>query len=77
MHCKDNLKIYDCLGNRLYNGDDVLVTKGLKIKGTQKKLKKGEKLKNIRLNEGLFSIRCHIDGIGIIEMKAESLKRLR
>ncbi len=39
----------DANGNVLKNGDSVIFTKSIKIKGTQINLKKGTKIKNIRL----------------------------
>ena len=41
----------DANGNVLKNGDSVLFTKSIKIKGTQIHLKKGTKIKNIRLTD--------------------------
>lgn len=73
---KSELVIYDSLGNQLYNGDNVLVIRDLKVKGSKNKLKRGAKLKNIKLNKGMFSIQCFVDSIGKIELKTESVKKI-
>ena len=40
----------DSVGNALNNGDTVVVSKTLKVKGMSKTLKRGDKIKNIRKN---------------------------
>ncbi|EOH8749952.1 PhnA domain-containing protein [Enterococcus faecalis] len=72
----DELLVYDSVGKQLFSGDDVITTKDLKIQGTKVKLKRGTKLKNIRLNKGIFSIICKVKGIGEIELKTESIKKV-
>lgn len=76
MKKKIELVIYDSIGNRLYVGDNIVVTKDLKVKGSSNKLKRGTKLKNIKLNKGIFSIQCFVDNIGKIELKTESVKKI-
>lgn len=73
---KNELIIYDSMGNKLFSGDNVVVTKDLKVKGTKSKLKRGTKLKKIKLNKGIFSIQCFVDSIGKIELKTESVKKI-
>ena len=46
----------DMNGNVLENGDSVIFTKSMKVKGTQIHLKKGTKVKNIRLTDNLMEI---------------------
>ena len=43
-------------GNVLENGDSVIFTKSMKVKGTQIHLKKGTKVKNIRLTDDPMEI---------------------
>ena len=40
----------DSVGNILNDGDTVIFTKTLKVKGMSKTLKRGNKIKNIRTN---------------------------
>ena len=46
----------DMNGNVLENGYSVIFTKSMKVKGTQIHLKKGTKVKNIRLTDNLMEI---------------------
>ena len=43
-------------GNVLENGDSVIFTESMKVKGTQIHLKKGTKFKNIRLTDDPMEI---------------------
>ena len=45
---EDQLIVKDSNGNLLADGDDVLLIKDLKLKGSSEVLKKGTKFKNIR-----------------------------
>ncbi|MBU3147068.1 zinc ribbon domain-containing protein YjdM, partial [Clostridium sp. CF012] len=56
--------IKDANGNVLNNGDSVTLIKDLKVKGSPTSLKKGTKVKNIRLVDGDHNIDCKIDGFG-------------
>ena len=47
----DQLIVKDSNGNRLQNGDSVMVIKDLKVKGDSKGLKRGAVLKNIQLSD--------------------------
>ena len=49
---EDQLIVKDSNGNLLADGDDVLLIKDLKLKGSSEVLKKGTKFKNIRLVNG-------------------------
>ena len=46
----------DMNGNVLENGDSVIFTKSMKVKGTQIHLKKGIKVKNVRLTDDPMEI---------------------
>ena len=52
----------DMNGNVLENGDSVIFTKSMKVKGTQIHLKKGTKVKNIRLTDDPMEIDGKVDG---------------
>lgn len=66
--------IKDAFGNPLADGDDVLLVKDLKVKGsTQRTLKKGTKVRNIRLNPGGadgHDIDCKIEHFGATALKS-------
>jgi len=53
-------------GNFLENGDSVIFTKSMKVKGTQIHLKKGTKVKNIRLTDDLMEIDGKVGGTRLI-----------
>ncbi len=73
----EDLKIVkDANGNILNDGDAVTVIKDLKVKGSSFVIKKGLKVKNIRLVEGDHDIDCKIDGIGEMQLKSEFVKKV-
>jgi protein PhnA len=51
------------------------VVKDLPVKGFQKSVKAGTKVKNIRLTEGDHNIDCKIDGFGAMALKSEFVKK--
>ena len=55
---EDQLIVKDSNGNLLADGDDVLLIKDLKLKGSSEVLKKGTKFKNIRLVNGDHNDDC-------------------
>ncbi len=64
----------DCNGNELHDGDNVLATKDLKVKGSNITLKRGEVIKKIRLTEDENEIECRI-GKATIVLKTEFFKK--
>ncbi len=68
--------VLDAHGNKLYDGDNAVVIKDLKVKGSSKPLKQGTKVSNIKIIEGDHNIDCRIDGFGKMELKSEFLKRI-
>ena len=60
----------DANGNELVNGDTVIVTKDLPVKGVPKPIKAGTKVKNIHFKEGDHNISCKIDGFGTLALKS-------
>jgi len=73
----EDKKIFkDANGNVLTDGDSVTVIKDLKVKGCSSALKKGTKVKNIRLVDGDHDIDCKIDGFGAMKLKTEFVKKL-
>ncbi|UII74602.1 alkylphosphonate utilization protein [Flagellimonas sp. HMM57] len=64
----------DSNGNILENGDNVHVTKDLKIKGMSKTLKRGNVIKNIRLTGSPQEVECRV-GKAQIVLKTQFLKK--
>ncbi len=69
------LVVKDANGKILQNGDDVVIVKDLPVKGFQKSIKVGTKVKNIRLVEGDHNIDCKVDGFGGMALKSEFVKK--
>ena len=68
--------VKDANGNILQNGDSVTIIKDLKVKGASNDLKRGTKVKNIRLiDDGIHNIDCKIDGFGAMKLKSEFVKK--
>ena len=66
--------IRDSNGTGLADGDSVILIKDLKVKGSSQVLKKGTKVKSIRLVGGDHDVDCKIDGISM-SLKSEFLKK--
>ncbi|MTW22292.1 zinc ribbon domain-containing protein YjdM [Allochromatium palmeri] len=66
--------IKDANGQILSDGDNVVLIKDLKVKGTSTTLKVGTKIKGIRLVDGDHAVDCKTDG-GSFLLKAEFLKK--
>lgn len=67
-------EVRDANGNVLQDGDAVVLTKDLKLKGSSTTLKVGTKVANIRLVAGDHQIDGKADGRGIL-LKAEFVKK--
>lgn len=68
----------DINGVELKSGDDVVVIKDLKIKGSGSTIKRGTKVKNIRLveDDGVgHDIECKFPGVGTIKLKSSLVKK--
>lgn len=65
----------DAHGNTLANGDSVTVIKDLKVKGSNLTLKKGTKIKNIRLTDDEELIECSAEGVKGLVLRTEFLKK--
>ena len=72
---ESGLVVIDANGNRLSDGDSVVVVKDLPVKGAPKPVKSGTKVKNIRLRDGEHNIDCKIDGFGSMGLKSEFVKK--
>ncbi len=69
--------IRDAVGNVLADGDTVIVTKSLKVKGNPTQIKVGTKVRNIRLVDGVgdHDIDCKVDGFGAMQLKSSVVKK--
>ena len=56
----------DSNGAELMDGDAVTVIKDLKVKGSSMVIKRGTKVKSIRLTDNLEEVDCKIDGSSIV-----------
>lgn len=56
----------DSNGAELADGDSVTVIKDLKVKGSSMVIKRGTKVKSIRLTENPEEVDCKIDGSSIV-----------
>lgn len=72
---EEGLVIYDVNGNRLQDGDTVIVVKDLPVKGAPKPVKAGTKVKNIKLRDREHDIDCKIDGFGAMGLKSEFVRK--
>jgi len=73
----DENVVKDSNGNILQDGDSVTIIKDLKVKGASSDLKRGTKVKNIRLiDDGIHNIECKIDGFGAMKLKSEFVKKI-
>lgn len=69
--------VKDSNGNILQDGDFITIIKDLKVKGATSDLKRGTKVKNIRLiDDGIHNIECKIDGFGAMKLKSEFVKKI-
>ena len=69
--------IKDANGTPLADGDDVVVVKDLKVKGSATAIKVGTKVRNIRLVQGVgdHDIDCKVDGFGPMQLKSGVVKK--
>lgn len=71
----DEAKVFkDSNGNILVDGDSVILIKDLKVKGSSITLKKGTKIKNIKLKSGDHDVDCKVEGQSFM-LKSEFLKK--
>lgn len=68
--------VKDANGNPLADGDSVILIKDLKVKGSSSVLKKGSKIKGIRLVDGAdgHNVDCKTE-LGSMLLKSEFLKK--
>ncbi len=69
--------VRDAVGNVLADGDAVTVIKDLKVKGASGPIKRGTKVRGIRLVDGVgdHDIDCKVDGFGPMQLKSSVVKK--
>ena len=68
------MEVKDTNGANLATGDSVTLTKDLKVKGSSINLKRGAKIKNIRVTDDEDAVECRI-GKSTIVLRTEFLKK--
>lgn len=69
--------VKDAVGNVLADGDTVVVTTGVKVKGSPQGIKAGTKVRGIRLIDPIngHDIDCKVDGFGAMLLKSSVVKK--
>lgn len=68
--------VLDAHGNKLFNGDEAIIIKDLKVKGSSQTLKQGTKVTNILIvTNGDHNFDCRIAGFGNMSLKSEFVKK--
>lgn len=68
------MEVKDSNGNVLMEGDSVTVIKDLKVRGSSSVIKRGTKVKNIRLTEDEAEIEGKVEG-SVMVLRTEFLKK--
>jgi len=71
----DELVIRDANGNRLADGDDVVLIKDLKVRGSSQVIKQGTKVRGIRVVGGDHDVEAKVAGSAMM-LKSEFLKKV-
>jgi len=69
------MEVKDSNGALLQDGDTVTVIKDLKVRGSSSVIKRGTKVKNIKLTENPDEIDCRIDKTGMV-LRTEFVKKV-
>lgn len=72
---EEKVVVKDSNGNILENGDSVTLIKDLPVKGSSLVLKRGEKIKKIRLIDDPENIECRV-GKSTLVLKTQFLKKI-
>ena len=67
--------VFDAVGNRLADGDQVTLIKDLTVRGAGQTLKRGTLIKSIRLTGDAQEIDCRHDGIKGLVLRAEFVRK--
>ncbi|GGZ39617.1 PhnA protein [Streptomyces inusitatus] len=71
----NNIVVKDSNGTPLKDGDSVILTKDLKVKGTSESIKRGTLIKSIRLTAKPGEIECSTKKVKGLVLKTEFLKK--
>lgn len=69
------LEVRDASGNRLADGDSVVLIKDLKVKGAGQTLKQGTVIKTIRLTDNREEIDCRHEAIKGLVLRTEFVRK--
>tara|TARA_B100000767_G_scaffold43065_2_gene36993 strand:- start:2475 stop:2684 length:210 start_codon:yes stop_codon:yes gene_type:complete len=69
------MEVKDASGKILSDGDTITLSKDLKLKGTNTVIKRGTKIKNIRLTDDPDEIDCRVNKMSIV-LRTEFVKRV-
>ncbi|MCZ6102786.1 PhnA domain-containing protein [Campylobacter ureolyticus] len=68
------MAVVDANGVELQSGDNIVVIKDLKLKGSKNSVKQGTKAK-IRLTKNENEVECKLDKLGTVILKTESIRK--
>ena len=71
----DAFVVRDSAGNPLANGDSVITTKDLKVKGAGQTLRRGTVIKSIHLTDNPEEIDCRYEGIKGLVLRTEFVRK--
>jgi protein PhnA len=71
----ETVEVRDAVGNLLADGDQVTLIKDLVVKGAGQTLKRGTRIKSIRLTGDAQEIDCRHDGIKGLVLRAEFVRK--
>lgn len=69
------VEVRDSVGNLLADGDSVVLTKDLKVKGANQTLRRGTVIKSIRLTGDAQEIDCRHEAIKGLVLRAEFVRK--
>lgn len=72
---RDEAIVRDSNGNQLNDGDDVVLVKDLKVRGSSQVIKQGTKVRGIRVVGGDHDVEGKVNGSAMM-LKSEFLKKV-
>lgn len=69
------VEVRDSVGNLLADGDSVILTRDLKVKGANQTLQRGTVIKSIRLTGDAQEIDCRHESIKGLVLRAEFVRK--
>lgn len=71
---EEGLQVFDAHGTKLADGDDVVLIKDLRVKGSSTVIKQGTRVRSIRLQAGDHNFAGRVDGQAM-NLKSEFFKK--